>query len=264
MRPRGTAHRLTCTARGLVVMMSLLGCASAGPAHDPVPAAAIGFGGGQCGKPVSQRSGPWFCPTGNAQGEPLPAPRGAAVAARAGRVAADPHGHCTVQGCWSILDDYTASYVGGGPYGFGGTTLGDARIYFKVNARGSRIVVGPIWFRSSRGAARVQLSVEVLYTSKARPGGTSQKPMQSDALTHVGILAAGTLFTWPRPFPYWYDKVQKPTVVVEATWHDPSSAYPGRWYMYGKSILFQRGGNGQYFLPTDAVPKDPAGGGWRR
>src|SRR5689334_91355 len=107
MRPRGTAHRLTCTARGLVVMMSLLGCASAGPAHDPVPAAAIGFGGGQCGKPVSQRSGPWFCPTGNAQGEPLPAPRGAAVAARAGRVAADPHGHCTVQGCWSILDDYT-------------------------------------------------------------------------------------------------------------------------------------------------------------
>ena len=221
----------------------------------------------ECSKPVENRKGAWYCPniTRTAAREIAAAAQrdlGSKAVSKT-EVAASASQYCTDRGCWSILDNYRSSYVGGGSYGYGETTLGDARMYFKVTATGTKLTVGPMWFRSTRGTLVPQLEVEVLYISAAYPQGNSQNPRQSNVRSYGGILGAGNELDWPMPYPAWYQTIQVPTVVVEPVWRDPSSAYPGRWFMYAKSIKYQRGSNGQYFIPSLSLPKDPAGAGFR-
>jgi hypothetical protein len=197
----------------------------------------------ECSKPAGDRQGAWFClnmTSADARETAAAAQRdlGTEVVSNAAVEAAATGGHCTNQGCWSILNDYTTSYTGSGFYGYGRTTLGKASMYFKVTAKGTQLTIGPTWFRSTRGTLHPELQVEVLYISAAYPGGNSQKPMQSAVYSYDGILNAGNYLDWSKPYPAWRQIIQVPTVVVEPVWRDTSSAYPGRWYMYAKSIKF--------------------------
>jgi hypothetical protein len=78
--------------------------------------------------------------------------------------------------------------------------------------------------------------------------------------------AAHQRISWnPNGYKSYENTTAWASIVHEWTWHDPSSAYPGRWYFYAKSIKLKRQDSGAYFFEGESsLPKTPAGSGWVR
>lgn len=224
---------------------------------------------GQCDLPVAERSGNWTCMT-TTKASAVDVVKGAQAAL--GRssvsdvdVAAVATGYCTNRGCWDKIDTAHSTYTGNGVYGYNGKQLGTTRLYFKVNVSAATMRSDPFWFTSSRGRKSTTLSMDRLYVSAKYPGGNVMNPRKYAQKTFKAALA-DVASGWPTPGPSTTEKtVQYVTVAHEASWTDPSSAYPGSWTMWAKSIKMQRQPSGSYYVQGDSVlPANPAGGAWHR
>lgn len=228
--------------------------------------------GDQCSKPVAQRTGGWSCPD-EASATPAESLRKVQDAvgkakvtdADIAEVAAASSGFCNVEGCWSQVDAYRTSFsLSSGTYGYGTTPLGTMSFSFKTVTAGTKFTVSSASFKTnSRGNRSGWISREILYLSAAYPGGNSQSPIQRATYTDPdSVQAVGSWLT--APDKYWYETIQQPTAAVEVGWRDPSSAYPGEWYVYAKSIKYKRQSNATYTTQGTSVPSDAAGAGWHR
>lgn len=180
-------------------------------------------------------------------------------------VAATATGYCTSEGCWDQIDAGHSTYSGKGYYGYGSTQLGTTQLYFKVTMSGATHKSYPFWFSTSRGRKSTVLSGERLYLSASYPGGNSMNPREYFQKS-FGASSAGVSTQWPSPGPSTYENTATwITVAHEATWTDPSSSYPGSWFMWAKSIKMKKQSNGSYYVQSDSsLPSDPAGAGCRR
>lgn len=179
-------------------------------------------------------------------------------------VAAAATGYCTTNGCWDKIDSAHSTYSGTGTYGYGTTPLGGTQLYFKITTSGSKTTTYPLWISTARARRNVVLTSEHLYMSTAYPGGNSQNP-RKQFLKKIASGSAGVANKWPSPGPSAANSIAWLTVANEATWSDSSSAYPGQWFMWAKSIEMQKQQNGSYYVQSDnALPNQPAGAGYRR
>ena len=251
----------------LIVSLAAVGSASASPARGyPAPTAGPAIAD-NCALPLGQRTGNWYCPDVTTPAQAASVAR--AAQQRLGRgavsnsdvVSVASATSCSVSGCWTIIDNYRTAFSGGGPYGYGSTPLGTITTYFKVTATGTKLTVYPTYFKSTRGMRDPEISEESMYTSAAYPQGHIQTTRQHNTFTWYGIQGANIEASWPSPGPSWYQVVQSPTVLHYLFWNDPSSAYPGTWYVYAKSYKFSRSTSGQYYVQA-SLPNDPSGGGW--
>lgn len=133
---------------------------------------------------------------------------------------------------------------------------------FKTVTAGTKFTVSSASFKTNnRGNRLGWINREIVYLSAAYPGGNSQSPRQFSVYNDPDNVQ--TVNSWlTAPNVYWYESIQQPTAAVEVGWHDPSSAYPGEWYVYAKSIKYKRQSNATYTTQGDSTPSDPAGAGW--
>jgi hypothetical protein len=221
----------------------------------------------QCSKPLTERVGNWTCYTTTAAGaDAVKQHSRKALGAQAvpqRDLQAAAAAYCTTGGCWDQIDTARSTYSGTGSYGYGSTALGSTELYFKTTSSGSKTVTYPLWFSSSRGTKSIVLSNEHLYLSTTYPGGNSQDPRKYYQKS-FSTGSAGISSQWSSPGPGTTDSVAWLSVVSEATWSDPSSRYPGSWYMYAKSIKLKKQSNGSYYVQADnALPSSPRGAGYR-
>ena len=233
---------------------------------DPTPSPDA-----QCELTLSQRSGNWFCPDTTPESAAQAVQQAEAdLLARGAIEEVTPvvqalAGYCRVEGCWERIDAGHSLYSATGSYGYGRTHLGNIKFYFRVIMRGALHHSYPFWFSSTRGTKNITLSGERLYLSAAHPGGHSMTPRHSFRKSFTAA-AADVATQWPSPGPSTYENtVIWVTVAHQATWSDPSSNYPGTWFIWAKSIKMLRQPSGAYHVQGDSdLPKDPAGFGWRR
>lgn len=223
----------------------------------------------ECDKPVSSRTGNWVCFSTT----PASATEAARNASKAlgsdivteQDIAAVAAGYCTTGGCWDKIDTTHSTYSGTGTYGYGGTPLGGTQLYFKITTNGSLVTTYPFWISTARPRRNVEFISEHLYMSTAYPGGNSQNPRKIFNRTNASGGAAGVATNWPSPGPSSRNAVAWVTVANEAKWSDSSSAYPGQWFMWAKSIEMQKQQNGSYYVQSDnALPNNAYGAGYRR
>jgi hypothetical protein len=234
---------------------------------------SAGSGAAECTKKTPARIGNWVCPdttrTSATQAiqDAQKALGASAVPSPVVSAAAASSSWCDVQGCWDRIDSAHATFSGTGTYGYGGTTLGTMQLYFKVTAGGSagkQIITYPMWMSVSRSSKNHILSVENLYISSAYPGGNSENPRHYAQKTYSSTLAGGVSRQWPSPGPSWTEGVAWVTVAAEGSWQDTSSAYPGTWYSWAKSLKLQKQASGAYYVYTPITrPSNYAGAGWR-
>lgn len=232
-------------------------------AKPPVPAVATtgqqqeiaATGAEQCSVPVAIRVGAWIClepKTRAITAVPLPPP---------------PKGstHCNSFVCWTRISSAQSEFDGGGPYGFGNTTLGRVQVYAKITMNGAQSVSSPVRFTSTRGVRNLTIEGDRLYISSAHPEGNAVSP---SVWAHYGPVsaAAGSQVTWkPNGYKSRETTVAWASIVHNFVWQDPSSNYPGRWYFYVKSNKLKRQSSGVYaFEAADSLPTQPSGQGWTR
>jgi hypothetical protein len=214
----------------------------------------------QCARPLAARAGNWFC-LGTAA-------RAKAAHDRARRALGLPDaaaGYCRVEGCWTRYSAVSADFAGSGTYGYGKTHLGDVSMYFEVTMNGAQSTSRPVWFESTRGVRDFVIEGDRLYLSSAHPEG---KPVSPSKYSFYGPVSAAAhqRISWnPNGYKSYENTTAWASIVHEWTWHDPSSAYPGRWYFYAKSIKLKRQDSGAYFFESESsLPTTPAGSGWVR
>ena len=157
-----------------------------------------------------------------------------------------------------------AEFNGGAYYGYGSTQLGYVTLFIRVIMNGAQSVSNPVRFSSTRGVRDLYIEGERLYLSAAYPGGNSVSP---STWAHVGpfTVSANTNKFWPSPgYKSYETTVSRATITHEFIWRDPSSNYPGQWWMYVKSDVLHRQSSGAYWFSTDAdLPATPVSSGWR-
>lgn len=213
---------------------------------------AGGTGQEQCATPTADRSGAWVCadqqpPSGSSGTE-----GGASPASGT---------YCGGSACWSQIDSAHGTATFSGTYGYGSTTLGNVTLYQKVTATGSYIKTYPEHFTSTRATRGVYLSSNDLFNLSSKcTAGCDQNPSKYD---QVGPYTASSDVSvqWPSPGSRSRNSVAWVTVACEAAWSDVSSAYPGQWDMWVKSIKLQRQSSGAYYVKSDTtLPTSPDGG----
>ena len=184
---------------------------------------------------------------------------GAALVALATQV------NCNLYGCWTRIDSAHAEYGGTGTYGWGSTTLGDATLYFKVTLTGFHVTTYPVNFSAQRAFKNTVLSTEKLQWTTTATAGKSMSPRLFNTYSGCGTKAGGTSCQWPSPgVDHYINTVSTLTVAGQATWSDTSSAYPGSWSMWGKSIkVYKNGTVNNLFDCYTCLPTSPAGGTFR-
>ena len=246
--------RLRTIAAALCVAATVLVCPAA---YGGTPAAAEVD---QCARPLAARVGNWFC-----FGTVAQAKAARDRARRALGLAPAAAGYCRVEGCWDRYNARAADFAGSGTYGSGRTHLGNISMYFEVKMSGAKSTSKPVWFESTRGVRDFVMEGDRLYLSSAHPEG---KPVSPSQYSHYGPVSAAAhqkVFWKPNGYKSYENTTAWASIVHEWTWHDPSSAYPGRWYVYAKSIKLRRQSSGAYYFELDkSLPKTPAGSGWVR
>jgi|GEM_PF-1982258 len=205
-----------------------------------------------CALPIGSRGGAWVCAD-----EAAAQRRAAAMSPRSGV--------CSAIGCWYYQANYWAIFEGQGTYGYGGTRLGDVTFLIEVKFSGSRSTSRPFRFESSRGTRTVDATGERIYFSAAHPEGN---PVSGGASYREwgdhGPYAAGALVNCFGTSGYTYVEgtVAWAGVAHQIQWTDPSSAYPGTWWVWVKSPKFQHR-DGTYVLANPPqMGNDWYGSGW--
>jgi hypothetical protein len=218
------------------------GAADAAPVRGPVP---------QCDRPLSARTGNWFCP--------VPGPD--VVGAVRGLAAPQVPGYCNSSGCYKRYDDFRADFESTrGAWGYGPRLLGYEEHGVTWQLTGARTTAKPVFYRNSVDTVDVTFSGDLLNAAPGRPGdpvGDAYSPY------YAGAVQAGVQARW-RPNGYTFldrdnfDHVQ----VTQFSWSLPG--YPGYWFSYVKSLNATSPGKDIYrFRGVDQLPADPFGGGYR-
>ncbi|WP_146877556.1 hypothetical protein [Actinomadura madurae] len=208
----------------------------------------------QCDKPVNQRTGNWFCAP----------PRDQQI--RQNRVH-NPRlsvrdGHCEALGCWNVYSSVESNFSANGWFGYGDTTLGTVNFYYDVKLNGGQSVSKPVGFSASRNLASLVFEGERLYYSPAHPEGNPVRNGDTYNFTDKGPLPAGpTVFWTPNGYKAFEDTVQTGSVVHQATW--TVSGYPGRWYIFGKSVRFHLTASSYRFGSADDLGTQPSDAAYR-
>jgi hypothetical protein len=225
-------------------------------------------GSAQCGKTLPEREGAWMClenatygtdpvdPTWVSSDELMGEQENLSQAAVASTAT------CVLGGCWTRESSVRTTFKGSGWYGYGGTTLGNAEIHFRVALSGFATKSTNVWFRSTRGVRDMVFAGDRLYLSAKYPGGAPVNNGAAYRYYPFGKVAANTTATWLGGYGSYENTVQYATIVHNYSWKDPSSQYPGRWYFYAKSIRMVKGSNG-YTYPDLTRPASPRGAGWK-
>lgn len=100
---------------------------------------------------------------------------------------------------------------------------------------------------------------ERLYYSAAHPEGTGVRDGDTFAFKDYGGSPAYTRRYWlPKGYVAYESTVQHTGVVHEWTWR--VSGYPGRWFMYAKSVKADRRDSGAYWFGAPDYLGDKATG----
>lgn len=179
--------------------------------------------------------------------------------------AATPQEYCPHQGaCWTQYSVTDSDFAGTGIYGYGSTGLGTAELYFEVKMNGAQTISKPVYFSSTRGIKSLTMEGERLYLSSAHPDGRPVSPSTYSPYGPINNIGAGVKTYWrPNGYKSYENTTAWATVVHEATWTDPSSQYPGRWYYFAKCIKLKRQSSGAYYFQgSSALPASPDRGAW--
>lgn len=252
-----------------VIVLALGSTAGRADSPEPPPSRPGSAAADPCSLPLAKRTGGWACPD-EQSATPVESLRKARAALGSEKISdadiadvAAGTGFCDIQGCWTQVDAYRTTYsLSAGTYGYGRTPLGTMAFTFKTVTAGTKFTVWATSFKTnSRGNTNGWINREILYLSAAYPGGNSQSPRQFSLYNDPDHVQ--TVNTWlSAPEKAWYESIQQPTAAVEVGWHDPSSAYPGEWYTYAKSIKYKRQSNSTYTTQGTDRPSDAAGAGW--
>jgi hypothetical protein len=211
----------------------------------------------QCAKPLSQRTGNWACLTTKFNIKP---PR-----TSDGTVQPNLNSYCLVTACWTRETDFQTIMTGLGPYGYGSTTLGDITIQLKVTYSGLTAIVKPFTFYDTRGVSSLLSTGEMLYYSGAKPAGYPVEggaTYQCRETYNIGAETTVNDFGTNGYSGSSYN-VTVSGFVGEWMWTDPSSAYPGQWYVTEKSPQFNNQNNDTYKLGNPMRHgDDPELSGW--
>jgi hypothetical protein len=225
------------------------------PYFDYLGGSPVTSGASECGKETSQRKGAWLC---------LNPSSGVKVRKDAGAQA----GTCSLLGCYEYLDNYYVGFTGDGSYGYSGTLLGIVYLYVEDKFAGGRSTSNRFQFESTRGVRTIVATGNRLYFSDAWPQG---QEVSGGALRRqwgpYGPYGPGSLITAFGTPGYIVTEttVAWAGIAHEFSWTDPSTAYPGRWYVWWKSPKFQRNSSGQYITANPPIlPLEPYGSGWSR
>jgi hypothetical protein len=75
-------------------------------------------------------------------------------------------------------------------------------------------------------------------------------------------VSAGQQCKWTSGYKSYNNTTSWASIVHEYSWQDPSSAYPGTWYLYVKSTKLLHSGSNYLFQKSNSVPVSPASSGW--
>lgn len=219
-------------------------------------------GSDQCSLGVEEREGAWICPDATTTSRPANW-----ISKAAGEVRAES-GVCSALGCYYYYDSTMAYFDGAGQYGYGGTKLGDIYLYVEDYFSGGSSTSKRFQFESTRGIRTINASGERLYFSSAHPEGY---PVSGGATYKVwgvhGPYGAGALVTaWGTTGYTAYEGTAAwAGIAHQFEWTDPSSSYPGTWWVWWKSPKFQRQSSGQYTVSNPpAMGSSWYGSGWTR
>lgn len=181
--------------------------------------------------------------------------------------AALSQGYCTYAGCWTLVNDTHATFLGSVNYYYGSTLLGHVQLGFNVALNVYTITVSPFYSTSSRATGSTVLIGDRLYVSQGAPGGNTESNFLYRKQTSCGLRGYGISCQWSPSTGYATREttVQAVSMLAETKWSDTSSAYPGHWYSYAKSIDAFRdpnNGTGYHFNGGIQLPTTPASAGW--
>ena len=178
---------------------------------------------------------------------------------------------CRNGACWDHKGHGYAYFTGKDNYGYTDIRgnyklLGRFTLYTRVVATGRKVRAYPFYITTTRGRNSTLLRGEHLYTSASRPGGNRMSPMHYYQRPY-GPKNSYVKTAWPSPGKTYTDTTRLVTVVGAAEWTDPSSAYPGTWKTWAKSIKLEaqpQASDAYYVNQCNALPANPSGTGWRR
>lgn len=208
----------------------------------------------QCAKPVSKRTGAWFCP---AEDKPK------------AKIVPNETGFCNFSGCYTEYNNRTIDFKSDTDYwGYGDWNAGTItfQVQWKLDG-GIGIVAKPVILETSIPVQNVHFSGDMFNPPPGKIG--TQIPgsyYPASAGNSDGIIH------WPFPdqgYEGWDNENFNRTCVIEASWG--LSDYPGYWYVYVKSPIASSG-NGRntppfgafYFRGANQLPKTPFVGNYRR
>lgn len=183
------------------------------------------------------------------------------------RIQTDPDSRSSA-GCWNRVSSAKAEFDGSGSYGSGPLPLGETKFFIRIVMSGARSASKPVRFTSSRGTSSVDFEAERLFLSKAHPGGKQVDlpgGRSSYALYTTGAHPADQPVEWlPNGYRSFENTTKFASIAHEFVWRDVSSAYPGRWFFFVKSLKLTRQESGAYFFLSDTdLPKNWFGSGYR-
>ena len=244
-----------------VILLPPVSTASAEPTPQPAGhrdytgIAVSAVGEEQCAEPVDRRAGSWMCLAPAAEQE-----RSRAAAAAAHPIAERRDGHCSAKGCWDVYSAVDSDFHTTGYFGYGGKQLGTAELYFEVKLNGAMSRSKPVYFIPSTSIRSLEIEGERLYYSAHHPEGHPVRPDTWNAYTH-GPIGAHQRVDWtPNGYKAYENTVQIGSVVHEWVW--TKSGYPGNWWLFGKSVKFNRTSSSYRFGSSTYLGKDPVGAGW--
>ncbi|MBB6173556.1 hypothetical protein HNR23_003616 [Nocardiopsis mwathae] len=228
-------------------------------------------GADQCDLPVAERSGNWLCLSGEQDQAAAHADAADAAATADTADTADTtdgiaeearNTHCTGQACWTRHSALRSDFSSVGHFGYGPLRLGEVKVHFRTDLRRHHSASNPVTFVANTNVSNLTMSGERLAYTQADPAGT---PVAAGATfrAHSTMTAqAGELVRW-SPNGYRVTDATANTGGVVHQWSWTKPGFPGSWYVYGKSVKFDKAWFGYRYGAANNLPKDPVRYGWR-
>jgi hypothetical protein len=128
----------------------------------------------QCGKPLKERIGGWFCPNGNS-------PRDATRIFRRTKTTPAARAFCNSSGCYTRLGDFESYFESNsGPWGYGTTVLGEQSHYVEWLLQGGQNMSKPVEYKNSVHTHEVIFTGDLFAASPGQIGrGDSRESFPS-------------------------------------------------------------------------------------
>lgn len=242
---------LTLLSVGAVVLASVL---TAQPAQASTVTPGRLAPSAQCSKPISQRTGAWMCAPSGMVGRP--------VRTAGATMASTPRSeYCNGWGCWSVWNDFYASFYGTSIYlGYGGKTIANVHMDIEWHLQGAQSLALPVYSRVNQYTVHTIFSGALSNGADGVAGGGSVK--QTCNPNTRPAAAAYALVSYPNGCKLYDNASYDHNQVVQASWN--FSNYPGYWYFYARSPVSHDGNRAIYrFHNASDLSGSSSVGGWR-